>query len=259
MKGAATKIEPAVNAAAEHEEKEEEAETESVEEDAEVHVTIEENNNNDQETLDNEEPYPVILTATAIKDEATVYNMTVTNAIKQHGQVATESIMKEIGQIIDKGCLKPVKYENIPFEHRAQILRTIIFVKVKKDGRIKTRLVVDGRGQRHLEYDMSSYAPTARTESVFTTSVVEAKQDLVVATADIEGAFLASKYPFKNRKRNCRYHSQGITKMERICRVEWVHTCFYGEGNLRKHFITSPIQPTPIEIARSNWIQEEVL
>ena len=82
--------------------------------------------------------------------------MTVTNAIKQHGEVATESIMKEIGQIIDKGCLKPVKYENIPFEHRAQILRTIIFVKVKKDGRIKTRLVVDGRGQRHLEYDMSS-------------------------------------------------------------------------------------------------------
>ena len=151
LKGAATKIEPAVNEAAQHEEKEEEAETESVEEDAEVHVTIEENNNNDQETLDNEEPYPVILTATAIKDEATVYNMTVTNAIKQHGEVATESIMKEIGQIIDKGCLKPVKYENIPFEHRAQILRTIIFVKVKKDG----RLVVDG-GRRSYKNSFSS-------------------------------------------------------------------------------------------------------
>ncbi|MFN9955033.1 MAG: hypothetical protein ACK55I_18195, partial [bacterium] len=71
LKGAATKIEPAINEAAQHEEKEEEAEIESVEEDAEVHVTIEENNNNDQETVDNEELYPVIRTATAVLTKQT--------------------------------------------------------------------------------------------------------------------------------------------------------------------------------------------
>jgi len=50
--------------------------------------------------------------------------------------------MKEVRPLHDKGVWTPVKYENI--ENKGKI---IIFLKRKRDGTVKARMVDDGRMQ----------------------------------------------------------------------------------------------------------------
>ena len=80
----------------------------------------------------------------------------------------------------------PVKYEDI--HDKSKIIRSL-FLKVKRDGTLKARLVADGRMQdRNNDQDVSS--PTIATESLFTLAAVFAAERRRVVTVDIEGAFL---------------------------------------------------------------------
>ena len=51
--------------------------------------------------------------------------------------------MKEVNQLHDKGVWSPVKYEDI--KDTDKIIRSLIFLKRKRDGTLKARLVADGR------------------------------------------------------------------------------------------------------------------
>ena len=79
-----------------------------------------------------------------------------------------------------------MKYEDI--RDKRKIIRSLIFLKVKRDGTLKARLVADGRMQdRNNDQDVSS--PTIATESLFTLAAVFAAERRRVVIVDIEGAF----------------------------------------------------------------------
>ncbi len=64
-----------------------------------------------------------------------------------------------------------------------------MFLKRKRDGRLKARLVADGSMQeRSTSVDVSS--PTVSTEALFLTLAIDAFQRRHVVTVDIEGAYL---------------------------------------------------------------------
>jgi hypothetical protein len=69
-------------------------------------------------------------------------------------------------------------------------LNTLTFIKRKRCGRVKARTCADGRPQRSLFQKWESSSPTVRTESVLTTSIIDAYKRRVVGVYDIPGAFL---------------------------------------------------------------------
>ena len=114
-------------------------------------------------------------------------NLSIPKAIRLYGVEAVASIMKEVGQLQDKGVWTPIKYENI--QDKTKIIRSLLFLKRKRDGSLKARLVADGRMQdRSTSQDNSS--PTVATETLFLMAAIFAAENRHVATVDIEGAFL---------------------------------------------------------------------
>ena len=114
-------------------------------------------------------------------------NLSIPKAIKLYGVEALASIMKEMNQLQDKGVWTPLKYENI--KDKSKIIRSLLFLKRKRDGSLKARLVADGRMQdRSTSQDNSS--PTVGTESLFLMVAIFAAEGRQVVTVDIEGAFL---------------------------------------------------------------------
>ena len=104
-----------------------------------------------------------------------------------YGTEALASVMKEVNQLHDKGVWTPIKYDDI--KNKSRIIRSLIFLKRKRDGTLKARLVADGRMQvRDNNQDISS--PTVATESLFMLSAIFAAEKRQIATVDIEGAFL---------------------------------------------------------------------
>jgi hypothetical protein len=119
---------------------------------------------------------PVILT-----------NLSIPKAIRLYGVEALASVMKEMNQLQDKGVWTPIKYENI--KDKSKIIRSLLFLKRKRDGTLKARLVADGRMQdRSTSQDNSS--PTVGTESLFLMAAIFAAESRNVVTVDIEGTFL---------------------------------------------------------------------
>ena len=114
-------------------------------------------------------------------------NLSIPKAIKLFGAEALASVMKEVRQLHDKRVWTPVSYDSI--NNKAKIIRSLIFLKRKRDGTLKARLVADGRMQvRDDDQDVSS--PTVATQSLFLLATVFAAERRRVVTVDIEGAFL---------------------------------------------------------------------
>jgi len=61
------------------------------------------------------------------------------------------------------------------------------FMIEKRDGRIKTRAVADGRSQCYTEDE--TYSPTVELESIMLNAFIDVHEGRHVATVDIKGAF----------------------------------------------------------------------
>jgi hypothetical protein len=111
-------------------------------------------------------------------------------AIKRFGDEAKQSIRKELFQMHEKKVRTPFKKESVT----NKALRSIMFLKRRRDNRLKARCVADGKKQdRSMSKEVSS--PTSRTESLFIIAATNAKENRIVISADIEAAFLEDYWP----------------------------------------------------------------
>ena len=84
----------------------------------------------------------------------------------------------------------PKHWDDLTLKQKGTILESFIFVEQKKSGVDEARLVINGLQQRdHITKEEAS-SPTAFTESVILTSIVDAKEGQDVATVDIPNAFV---------------------------------------------------------------------
>eukprot|EP00981_Chlorochromonas_danica_P002811 scaffold545_cov191-Ochromonas_danica.AAC.1 len=103
----------------------------------------------------------------------------------QLGPPAEEAVRAELEQLHSKGVFKPIRND----KREIKTIRSHLFLKVKRDGRVKGRIVADGSKQeRSMSTSVSS--PTVSSEAVFITAAVEAHEMRHVVTVDIEGAYL---------------------------------------------------------------------
>jgi hypothetical protein len=122
----------------------------------------------------------------------TLINYSVKKGINKFGVDGAVAVLNELNQLAVKGVLSGVKRKTFPnwyADQRRKTIRTLCFMKRKKNGTIKARVVADGSMQvRSPENDVSS--PTVSTEALFATLAIDAFEGRKVATVDVEGAYL---------------------------------------------------------------------
>ena len=123
---------------------------------------------------------------------AYVFQMTVKEGLEKHGEVAKDSIKKELKQMIDKKVWKPIKLSKIPKGKR--IIYSSMFLKEKYDSRgifekLKARLAAGGDVQDKSLYDNIS-SPTVQTNSVFIELSLAGWRNSIIVVVDITGAYL---------------------------------------------------------------------
>ena len=123
--------------------------------------------------------------------------VSVQKALSLYGDDASESIKKELKQLIDKGVFKPVRKADLSPDERKRAIRSLMFLKEKftpsgKFQKLKARLVADGSRQDRTIYNDSS-SPTASVPALFTVFGIAAAEGRDVASLDITGAYLNAK------------------------------------------------------------------
>ena len=82
--------------------------------------------------------------------------------------------------------------QDLTTEVRAQALHCINLIKEKRCGKIKGRTCADGRLQRKLYERSETSSPTASSDAIMLTLVIDALENRDVATADVAGACLTN-------------------------------------------------------------------
>ena len=121
--------------------------------------------------------------------------------LRKFGDLADEVAYKELEQMHKRGTFEPRHYKDLTKDERKKILDAITLIEEKRDGRVKSRVVANGKKQRPKEKETlddeinktiedRTASPTAHQESITLTSIIDAKERRAVATGDIPNAFM---------------------------------------------------------------------
>jgi hypothetical protein len=122
------------------------------------------------------------------------FQMGIKPALRKHGELAVQSVEKELRQMESKAVWEPVHVSSLNEDQRRRMIRSYLFIKEKYDAsgtfdKLKSRLVAGGDAQDPALYpDRSS--PTADVAAVFAVAAIAAREGRHVVTADIAGAYL---------------------------------------------------------------------
>ena len=126
---------------------------------------------------------------------AALANLSVKEALNQHGKLAYDAIKDELSQLFfKKKALRLIKWNDLP--KNAMKIRTHMFLKLKLDAngspeKMKARLVADGSSQdrsRYEVYEVSS--PTASLGSIINVLKTVVQEGRDYSVFDITGAYL---------------------------------------------------------------------
>ncbi len=117
----------------------------------------------------------------------------VKNGLKEFGAEATESMKKEMNQLHQKGVFTPVNYSELTPKQKVKMLRSLMFLKRKRNNLLKSRFVANGSVQIRIHSAVDPSSPTVSTEALFITAAIDAVEKRYIATVDIEGAYLHAK------------------------------------------------------------------
>jgi hypothetical protein len=106
-----------------------------------------------------------------------------------------EAIKSELRQIHDMEGFQPKHWYELTEQERARALKYLMYLKEKRDGKLKGRGCADGRPQRLYTPRSETSSPTATLAGMIMTCVIDAYEGRDVATLDIPGAFLQTQMP----------------------------------------------------------------
>jgi len=119
-----------------------------------------------------------------------VQTYTLNRGIKRFGMDAKRSAFKEMKQLHDRIVFKPVRIEDLTELEKKRATESLIFLVEKRDGRVKARIVANCSTQRSYVPKEEAASPTALTDSIIITGVIDAKQKRDVIILDIPNAFV---------------------------------------------------------------------
>ena len=116
--------------------------------------------------------------------------MSLKAGLRIFGDDGVRAVEKEMHQLHDRGAMIPVHKRSLTSEQRKEALAYLMFLKRKRCGKVKGRGCADGQKQRAYIAKEEATAPTASTEAVFLTTVIDALENREVAVLDVPGAFM---------------------------------------------------------------------
>ena len=115
--------------------------------------------------------------------------------LKILGEKGETAIGKELKQIHDMEGFQPKHWYELTKDERANALRYLMYLKEKRDGKVKGRGCADGRSQRLYTPKIETSSPTVSLAGIMLTCMIDAFEKRDVATVDIPGAFIQTKMP----------------------------------------------------------------
>ena len=128
-----------------------------------------------------------------------VQTFSLKSGLKKFGDKGDASAFKEVKQLHDRAAFVPLDVNSLTPQERKKAMEAVIFMVEKRDGVIKTRLCANGSIQRTWMMKDDAASPTAMTESILLTSVIDAKERRVVATIDVPNAFIQTEVDHKDK------------------------------------------------------------
>ena len=110
--------------------------------------------------------------------------------VRMFGDLGVSAVKKEVLQLHDRDVIRAIHKSQLTKEQIRQALGYLMFLKRKKNGKIKGRGCADGRKLRGHIAKEDTVSPTVSTEAVFITAIVDAMEKREVAVVDIPGAFM---------------------------------------------------------------------
>ena len=113
--------------------------------------------------------------------------------IKKFGDKAVKAAAKEMTQLHERNCFKPVDVRTLTEQERKKALESLIFLTEKRDGNIKVRACANGSKQRQWMTKEDTSSPTVSLPAVLATAVIDAYEGREVAVIDIPNAFVQTE------------------------------------------------------------------
>jgi hypothetical protein len=96
-------------------------------------------------------------------------------------------------QLHFRETFKPFHWHELTHTQKQSVLESHMFLKEKRDGKLKERTVAGGNKQRDFISKEEASSPTVATESVLLTCIVDAEEGRDVAVIDIPNAFIQTR------------------------------------------------------------------
>jgi hypothetical protein len=120
--------------------------------------------------------------------------------LKKFGDRGKEAAHKEMKQLHDRVVFEPIRTAKMTALERKRAMESLIFLTEKQDGTIKARTCANGSSQRAYIPREEATSPTASTEAILITGVIDAKQHRDVMTLDVPNAFVQTPIPKSGEK-----------------------------------------------------------
>ena len=113
--------------------------------------------------------------------------------LKEWGEAGRAAAHSEMKQLHLRNTFKPFHWRELNQAQRRTVLESHMFLKLKRDGKIKGRTVAGGNKQRDYISKEDASSPTVATESVLLTCIVDAEEERDVTVVDIPNAFVQTE------------------------------------------------------------------
>ena len=124
---------------------------------------------------------------------AIMTQLSLKSGLKEWGDKAYTAVESEMKQLHFRNTFKPMHWNELTEIQRQTVLESHMFLKEKRDGKIKGRTVAGGNKQRDYISKEDASSPTVATESVLLSCIIDAEEERDVAVIDIPNAFVQTR------------------------------------------------------------------
>jgi hypothetical protein len=119
-----------------------------------------------------------------------IQKLNLSRGLQEFGKRGEQAAMTEMKQLHERMVFEPINIENFTWLERKRALESLIFLTEKRNGDVKGRNFANGSTQREYVGRDEAASPTAVTESIIITSVIDAKEGRDIMRVDFPNAFV---------------------------------------------------------------------
>jgi hypothetical protein len=113
--------------------------------------------------------------------------------LNEWGEEAFMAVQSDMKQFHFRNTFKPKHWRELSQVQRQTVLESHMFLKQKRDGKIKGRTVAGGNKQRDYISKEDASSPTVAMGSVLLSCIIDAEREQDVAVVDIPNPFVLTR------------------------------------------------------------------